>query len=290
MSNRSWFYASEGQQKGPFPEGQLRDLITRGAVRADTLVWTEGMAGWQKAGDIPGLVPGGSRPPVISQSDGLPASAGGYAGGPLSIDVDLWPLLGRCLLFVIGLMLVIPAPWTATSFYRWMASRIHVPGRPNFAFTGEVGDIWYVFVAMGLLSYAGLSDSYIVQLVAIPVQAFLSWMSIRWIAGNLASNGQRLPIAFDGSALGYIGWFVLLYISFITIIGWAWVTTAWMRWNFRNIVGTQREVIFNASGLDVLWRTIAFSFGCLLIIPIPWLLRWYISWYVSQIALVNRTA
>ena len=45
MSNRNWFYASEGQQKGPLPEAQLRDLITRGMVGADTLVWTEGMAG-----------------------------------------------------------------------------------------------------------------------------------------------------------------------------------------------------------------------------------------------------
>ena len=51
MSNRSWFYASNGQQQGPFPEAQLRDLITRGTVRADTLVWSEGMAGWQKAAD-----------------------------------------------------------------------------------------------------------------------------------------------------------------------------------------------------------------------------------------------
>ncbi|MCC8976056.1 DUF4339 domain-containing protein, partial [Bradyrhizobium sp. Cham227] len=40
MSNRNWFYASEGQQKGPLPETQLRDLITRGTVGADTLVWT----------------------------------------------------------------------------------------------------------------------------------------------------------------------------------------------------------------------------------------------------------
>ena len=31
-----------------------------------------------------------------------------------------------------------------------MTSRIQVPGRPNLAFTGQVGDIWYVFVATGL--------------------------------------------------------------------------------------------------------------------------------------------
>ena len=52
MSNRNWFYASEGQQKGPLPEAQLRDLIARGMVRADTLVWTEGMPGWQRDPDL----------------------------------------------------------------------------------------------------------------------------------------------------------------------------------------------------------------------------------------------
>jgi hypothetical protein len=55
MSDRSWFYASQGRQRGPYPEAQLRDLIGGGAVAADTLVWSEGMAGWEKAGDIPGL-------------------------------------------------------------------------------------------------------------------------------------------------------------------------------------------------------------------------------------------
>ena len=68
MSDRSWFYASEGQQQGPYPEAQLRDLITRGTVRADTLVWTEGMAGWQRAGEIPGLMSGASGPPSIPQA------------------------------------------------------------------------------------------------------------------------------------------------------------------------------------------------------------------------------
>jgi hypothetical protein len=287
MSNRSWFYASEGQQLGPYPEAQLRDLIARGSVRADTLVWTEGMAGWQKAAEIPGLMSGASGPPVIPQAGGAPVPGGGYRGGTLSIDVGLWPLLGRSLLYIIGLLLVVPAPWVATSFYRWAVSRLYVPGRPNLAFNGQVGDLWYVLVLMGLMSYAGFYDTR-VQLLLIPVQAFLSWMLLRWLASNLSSNGQRLPIAFDGSPLTFIGWQILLYLSFITIIGWAWVTTAFMRWNCRNIVGTRREVVFNASGLDVLWRTILFAIGCAFIIPIPWVLRWFAGWYVSQFALVER--
>ena len=290
MPNRSWFYASDGQQKGPYPEAQLRDLIGRGTVTADTLVWSEGMGGWQRAAEIPGLFSGASGPPAIPRSGVAPADAGGHGGGSLSIDPGLWEFLGRCLVLGIGFLLVIPAPWVATNFYQWITSRLRVPQRPNVAFTGQVRDIWYVFVAMALLSYIGWTGIQFLHYVAIPVQAYLSWMTVRWIAANLSSNGQRLPIAFDGSALAYVGWYVLLVISAITIIGWAWVTTAWMRWICRNVSGTHREILFNATGLEMLWRTLVFALGCLLLIPIPWALRWYANWYVSQVELVARVA
>ena len=81
MSNRSWFFAARGQQQGPYPEAQLRALIVKGAVTADTLVWSEGMADWQKAGIIPGLFSGVS---------GALTSTDGQGGGALTIDVGLW--------------------------------------------------------------------------------------------------------------------------------------------------------------------------------------------------------
>jgi hypothetical protein len=289
MSDRSWFFASRGQQQGPYPEAQLRELVASGTINAETLVWSEGMAGWQKAGDIPGLLSGAGGPPAVPRPGGPLMNAGGQSGGPLSIELPLWGFLGRILLLMIGYLFVIPAPWTGTGFYRWMVSRTEVPGRPNLAFTGQPGDIWYVFVATGLMIYVPAYDNRL-QFILVPVSAFLSWILLRWLAGNLSSNGQRLPIAFNGSAVTFIGWQLLMYVSFITIIGWAWVITAWMRWICRKIGGTHREVVFNGTGLEVLWRTIVFSICCAFIVPIPWMLRWYNRWYVSQFALVERTA
>ena len=287
MVDRSWFFASQGQQQGPYPEAQLHQFIASGTLTAETLVWTEGMADWQKAGEIPGLMAGAFGPRAVAQS-GAPVFSS-HATGSLSIDLPLWGFLGRILLLIVGYLFVIPAPWTATGFYRWMASRTEVPGRPNFAFTGQPGDIWYVFVATGLMYYMEPYDNRL-QLIVMPVSAFLSWILVRWLAGNLSSNGQRLPIAFNGSAVTFIGWQLLMYISFITIIGWAWVISAWMRWICRNISGTRREVVFNGTGLEVLWRTVLFAIGCAFIIPIPWVIRWYNRWYVSQFVLVERTA
>jgi hypothetical protein len=240
----------------------------------------------------PPSMPQGGSPPVMGGTYGggqVSGQGSGYGAGALSVDLGLFSLLGRGLLFVIGILLIIPSPWTGTSFYRWAVSRLHVPGRPNLAFNGQVGDLWWVFVLMGVLAYAGAYDTYL-QLLSIPVQAFLSWMLLKWLASKLSSNGQLLPISFDGSAVTFIGWQILLYVSFITIVGWAWVTTAWVRWICRNVSGTRRDIIFHGTGLAVLWRTIVFVIACGFIIPIPWMLRWYAKWYVSQFELVEHGA
>src|SRR4030095_9728141 len=144
MSN--WFYAANGQQEGPLGDAQLRDLITNGTVRVDTLVWTEGMAGWQKAAGVPGLMASaGGAPGLPIGGSPRMVGAGGGAGHGLSADLPLWGLLGRGIVYIIGMVFVIPAPWVAVWFYRWFASRLQVPGRPNFSFTGQVGDIWWAF-------------------------------------------------------------------------------------------------------------------------------------------------
>jgi GYF domain 2 len=279
MSNRSWFYAERGQQQGPFPEAQFRDLLARGIIRADTLIWTEGMSGWQKASDIPGLFSSAARPPSMP----------GGESGPLSIDLPLWSFFGRCLLLVIGNALVIPSPWTATSYYRWVTPRVDVPGRPDLAFEGKVGDIWYVFVGLALLGYVG-QISYYLSLVAIVGEALLSWMLLRWVVSHISSSGRLIGLEFTGSMWGFLGWQLLMILAIITVIGWAWVVTAWMRWICRGIGGSRREFTFGGSGLEILWRTLVLVIGSIFLIPIPWVIRWYAQWCVSQLALVERGA
>ena len=223
MSNRSWYYAAQGQQQGPISEDELRDLIARSVVTADTLLWSDGMAGWEKAGRIPGLMSGVPEiPPAAPAFDiGGPASA-----GALSAKLDTWPYFGWALLYVVGQLVIILAPWTAVYLYRYVVERIRVPGRPNLSFTGQPLDIWYVFVGLGVLTYIGTSDRPFLQLVSVVGQALLGWMILRWVATKIASNGEPLPLRFEGSPLAYFGWYLATLVSAITIIGWAWVLTA----------------------------------------------------------------
>ncbi len=50
-----WYYAEGGSQQGPVEETELNRLVTLGTVRADTLVWHEGLASWQPLGVVRGM-------------------------------------------------------------------------------------------------------------------------------------------------------------------------------------------------------------------------------------------
>jgi hypothetical protein len=62
-----WFYAHEGQKFGPIPPSELENLRRNGVVKADTLLWRDGMADWRPLSQISDL-PSGSTP--------LPGSSG----------------------------------------------------------------------------------------------------------------------------------------------------------------------------------------------------------------------
>ncbi len=42
----NWYYVENGQQKGPVTQDQLDELARQGTIKADSLVWTNGMANW----------------------------------------------------------------------------------------------------------------------------------------------------------------------------------------------------------------------------------------------------
>jgi len=296
----SWFYASEGKQQGPYPEAQFRDLVAQGIVRPDTLVWSEGMAGWQKAAEIPGLI-GGGAPPMVPAGGPPMMGGGGYAGagyaggggsaGALSVDFGILEFTWRTLVFVIGSCFIIPVPWLFVWYTKWIVPCVRVPGRPNLSFTGSAMTLVPWFFGFIVLAIAlGFVGSQLLSNLLFIVQIVLYWLLIKWMVANLASNEQPLGLSFSGSVWAYVGWNLLFAISIITIIGWAWVAAAQMRWFCRSIEGTRREIVFKGSGLEILWRGIVAAILASLIIPIPWVYRWIMNWFASQTELAPRGA
>jgi uncharacterized RDD family membrane protein YckC len=78
----TWYYASGGQQMGPVEEAALDDLVRQGVVRDDTLVWRQGLPGWQAHGSArprpaapppPAPAPAVMAPPPAATPQGLGA-------------------------------------------------------------------------------------------------------------------------------------------------------------------------------------------------------------------------
>ena len=86
-----WFYIRGGQQTGPVPFEELRGMAERGEIGAHDLVWSDGMADWQPAHSVHGLLPADAAVtpgPGGPSGPGAPPGPGGYAAAPGSRRVQ----------------------------------------------------------------------------------------------------------------------------------------------------------------------------------------------------------
>lgn len=63
----AFFVAVNGQQTGPFPVAVLQQMVAAGSFASTSLVWRQGMAGWQAASAVPelaGLFAAATPPPI----------------------------------------------------------------------------------------------------------------------------------------------------------------------------------------------------------------------------------
>jgi hypothetical protein len=298
-------------QQGPVPAEEIARLIRSGTIRRDTLIWYAGMPDWRPAGQVNEFAPlfaqaGPPRPPAAfpPQARGQPQASGYPAAAParmmpvsadsaptdcLNASFPVWGLFWRVLVSSVGSFLVIPAPWLNTMVYRFTSSHISLPDGRRLRFFGNAGDIWYVLMALPLLSVIGIFftlglhvPAWIVTIIRTPLTVILLFLIYRWFTANLGSEDGSVKLAFTGGFWGFVGWWLLVFLSFYTIIGWAWALRYTMRWVCRNVHGTL-SFEFIGTGWGILWRTFAFSLGSIFLIPIPWLLRWYSAWFVSQL-------
>lgn len=72
----AWYYATDGQQCGPVSDEEFGDLVRRGVIAPESLVWTAGMADWRRLSEVAPELP----PPMPSRTD----ATGGGAGPALA--------------------------------------------------------------------------------------------------------------------------------------------------------------------------------------------------------------
>ena len=52
-----WYYTENRERRGPVSEEQLKQLAASGQVKPTDKVWKKGMAAWQAASEVKGLIP-----------------------------------------------------------------------------------------------------------------------------------------------------------------------------------------------------------------------------------------
>jgi uncharacterized membrane protein YhaH (DUF805 family) len=77
MSDAMWFCAINGKQEGPFTVETLISMSAQTPFRPDTLVWSEGMAGWKPLSETPlfDALPKPTTPPSVPLGNVLQAGA-----------------------------------------------------------------------------------------------------------------------------------------------------------------------------------------------------------------------
>lgn len=110
----SWFYSGDGsRQVGPVSQAEVEDLLTRGALGADTLVWTEGMAEWRRAREVAALHwtrPAAPPPlPAARPPDLPPAAQAPVPPPPAPGRVEIRPRSRRNALLLVGCALFLGA-------------------------------------------------------------------------------------------------------------------------------------------------------------------------------------
>ena len=144
-------------------------------------------------------------------------------------QLAVWGLFWRALVAALGAMLWIPTPWTNAALYRYLVGNTWLPDGRRLTFAGTGGDIWSVFIGGPLLVgvFAGMLTFldlwWLVPIVAIPVFGYMNYLIVRWLTDKVGSEDGSVKLEFTGSFWGILGWHLLLIVSVVTIIGWAWV-------------------------------------------------------------------
>ncbi len=93
----------DGAQAGPATTEEIKNLITTGAIKADTMVWREGMAAWAPANAQSDFA--GAAAPAAPPAP--PAAAGGPGVvTPAAADVEKNKVMG--VLAYLGILFLVP--------------------------------------------------------------------------------------------------------------------------------------------------------------------------------------
>jgi len=247
-----WYYAQQKQPVGPLSDEQISELFRSGQLAADSLIWREGMAGWQAARTMnppppgfpagPPAAPDGFSMPNFTVEELLRASNAKAEPPPLKLAfTGTWR--GYYRVWFVGMLLTLLtlglfAPWAKVRNKRYLYAHTRL-GEDGFDYRANP---WRIL--MGNLVIAGLFALWLLSPLIHPLLPWaligfgvllLPWIitqSLRFNARATAWRGLRLR--FRGNPFGFLMSHVLIPVFSFGIL-WPFATRSRRRWLVDNL-------------------------------------------------------
>ena len=199
-----------------------------------------------------------------------------------------------CGISIVG----IPMGWIYA--IRWLFRNISLSNGTQVSFKGTARQMYGFFVLSAVLSILGRYDptasepfsqatpllvlafALVWSFALLATEALVQRALYKFVCANVVlSSGTRLT--FRGRAWPYVWWTLLSLVSLFTIVGWAWVGTAFFRWQLKNTDAGNYHLTFRGKGVSLLWRAVCGLIASIAILSIPWVVAWLARWAVENL-------
>jgi uncharacterized membrane protein YjgN (DUF898 family) len=208
----NWYYAVDGQKRGPYEKDEFARLIASGVITDATLVWREGQSEWQPFAAMKGefgVSPPATPPPAPAPADPIPFQFTGNAGEYFKI----W--IVNLLLTIVTLGIY--AAWAKVRNRRYFYANTRLAGHA-FDYTGNpkrilIGNL--IVFGMALVYFMSGAISPFLVLAVLGLFMFLvPWLIVKSLSFNARNSAYRgLRFSFDGTYGGAAKYFLLLPVA-----------------------------------------------------------------------------
>jgi hypothetical protein len=186
--------------------------------------------------------------------------------------------------WILSSILVIAGAWIFAGACRWFCRHLRFSDDTSADFSGRGGQIlgWWILCVLPGHDWNIPAPERVLLAIALFFLGLWGTLNIlRWIVGHVRISSSR-GFSFFGTYVELLGWEILLTLSVLTVIGWAWVLAAIGRWMARNTRGNDIALRFHGVGLQILWRTVVAILCSIPIVTIPFVWLWYTRWLVQN--------
>jgi hypothetical protein len=223
-------------------------------------------------------------PPVINlRIVSINASPPWVRHAPLAWLISAW---------ILSIVLAIAGAWIFAAACRWFCRYLRFSDDTRADFSGRGREIlgwWLVWVVAGRRWNTSGAGGLLLDAAFFLFGLWSTLNILRWFARHVELDPNR-RFSFFGTYVELLSWEILLALSILTIIGWAWVLAAIYRWMAGNTRAEDVALRFNGEGLQILWRILVAILLSVPLVTIPFVWLWYTRWLVQNITIEGQLA